>query len=227
MFGKKRRSPGNFKEEIASHLAHEADDMRDRGKCADPEAAARRAFGNVTKLEERSYESRHWMWFDHLRIDLRQAVRQLRKRPGFSAMVILILGLGIGANSAIFSVIRAVLLRPLPYKDPGRLAMVFADDPARELHEGRTSLLNFADWKNQNRSFEDMTAFTPQTFLLGTDGPPERMRSARVSASFWSVLGVSPILGRLFTTQEEKRDERVVVLSYSLWQRQFGGNSPD
>jgi hypothetical protein len=111
MFGKKRRSPGNFKEEIASHLAHEADDMRDRGKCADPEAAARRAFGNVTKLEERSYESRHWMWFDHLRIDLRQAVRQLRKRPGFSAMVILILGLGIGANSAIFSVIRAVLLR--------------------------------------------------------------------------------------------------------------------
>jgi hypothetical protein len=105
--------------------------------------------------------------------------------------------------------------------------MVFADDAARELHEGRTSLLNFADWKNQNRSFEDMTAFTPQTFLLGTDGPPERMRSARVSASFWSVLGVSPILGRLFTTQEEKRDERVVVLSYSLWQRQFGGNSPD
>jgi predicted permease len=101
--------------------------------------------------------------------------------------------------------------------------MVFADDPARELHEGRTSLLNFADWKNQNRSFEDMTAFTPQTFLLGTDGPPERMRSARVSASFWSVLGVSPILGRLFTTQEEKRGERVVVLSYSLWQRQFAG----
>jgi predicted permease len=68
-----------------------------------------------------------------------------------------------------------------------------------------------------------MTAFTPQTFLLGADGPPERMRSARVSASFWSVLGVSPILGRLFTTQEEKRDERVVVLSYSLWQRQFAG----
>lgn len=223
MFGKRRRSPEDFREEIASHLAHEADDMRDRTKCADPEAAARRAFGNITMLEETSYERRHWMWFDHLRIDLRQAARQVKKRPGFSVMVILILGLGIGANSAIFSVIRAVLLRPLPYKDPGRLAMVFGDDPARELHEGRTSLLNFADWKNQNRSFEDMTVFGPQTFLLGIGGPPERMRCARISANFWSVLGASPILGRVFTSMEEKRGERVVVLSYSLWQRQFAG----
>ncbi len=223
MFRKKRRSPEDFKQEIASHLAHEADAMRDRGKCADPDAAARRAFGNITALEETRYERRHWMWFDHLRIDFRLAVRQLHKRPGFSAMVILMLALGIGANSAIFSVIRAVLLRPLPYRDPGRLAMVFADDPARELHEGRTSLLNFADWKNQNRSFEELTVFAPQTFLLGTDGPPERMRSARVPANFWSVLGVSPILGRTFTADEEKRAERVVVLSYSLWQRQFAG----
>ncbi len=223
MFGKRRRSPEDFKQEIASHLAHEADDVRDTSRCTDPEAAARRAFGNITKLEETRYERRHWMWFDHLRIDCRQAVRQLKKRPGFSALLILILGLGIGANSAIFSVIRAVLLRPLPYKDPGRLVMVFADDPARELHEGRTSLLNFADWKNENRSFEEMTVFAPQTFLLGTDGPPERLRSARVSASFWRVLGVSPILGRSFTSEEEKRSERVVVLSYSLWQRQFAG----
>jgi predicted permease len=225
MFRKKRRSPEDFKEEIASHLAHESDDLRDRGKCSDPEAAARRAFGNITAIEEKSYERRHWMWIDHLKMDLRQAFRQLRKRPGFSAMIILILGLGIGANSSIFSVIRAVVLRPLPYKDPGRLAMVFADDPARELHEGHTSLLNYRDWKRNSRSFEDMALFRPQTFLLGTDGSPERMRSARVPASFWSVLGVSPILGRTFTAEEEKRAERVVVLSYSLWQRQFAGSS--
>lgn len=223
MFGKNRRSPEDLREEIASHLAHEADDVRDRGRCADPESAARRAFGNITALEEASYEHGHWMWFDHLLLDLRQSVRQLKNRPGFSVMVIVTLALGIGANSAIFSVIRAVLLRSLPYKDPDHLAMVFADDPARELHEGRTSLLNFADWKNQNRSFVDLTVFTPQTFLLGTDGAPERMRSARVPANFWSVLGVQPILGRVFTADEEKRGERVVVLSYGLWQRQFGG----
>ncbi len=223
MFWKKRRSPEDLREEIASHLAHQADDIRDRGKCPDPQAAARRAFGNITALEEASYEHRHWMWLDHLRLDFRQAVRQLKKRPGFSVMVVLILALGVGANSAIFSVIRAVLLRSLPYKDSGRLAMVFTDDPARELHEGRTSLLNFADWKNQNRSFEDMTVFTPQTFLLGTEGSPERMRSARVPANFWPVLGVRPILGRVFTSDEEKRGERLVVLSYGLWQRQFAG----
>ncbi len=223
MFGKKRRSPEDLRAEIDSHLAHQADDIRDRGRCGDPEAAARRAFGNITVLEEASYERRRWMWLDHLRLDLQQAVRQLRKRPGFSAMVILTLALGIGANSAIFSVVRAVLLRSLPYADPDRLGMVFADDPARELHEGRTSLLNFADWKNQNRSFEDMTVFAPQTFLLGTDGAPERMRSARVPANFWRVLGVRPILGRVFTSDEEKRRERVVVLSYGLWERQFAG----
>ncbi|HZQ51089.1 MAG TPA: ABC transporter permease [Bryobacteraceae bacterium] len=223
MFWKKRRSAEDLREEIASHLAHQVDELRDRGRCADPEAAARRAFGNITAFEEASYERRHWMWLDHLVLDLRQAVHQLKKRPGFSVMVVLTLALGIGANSAIFSVIRAVLLRPLPYKDPGRLAMLFADDPARELHEGRTSLLNFADWKKENRSFEDMTVFTPQTFLLGTEGAPERMRAARVPANFWPVLGVQPILGRVFTADEEKRAERVVVLSYGLWQRQFGG----
>ena len=106
------------------------------------------------------------MFFDHLKRDLRQAVRQLRRRPGFSAIVILTLALGIGANSAIFSVVDAVLLRPLPYKDPARLAMVFSGDPARELHEGRVSLLNFEDWKSQSRSFEYMTVFIGQTFLL-------------------------------------------------------------
>ncbi len=224
MFRKKRRCPEDLREEIASHLAHQADDLRDFGGCADPESAARRVFGNVTAVEEASYEHQHWMWFDHLKRDLRQSFRQSKRRPGFSAMVVLTLALGIGANSAIFSVIQAVLLRPLPYKNPDRLAMVFGDDPARELHEGRTSWLNFGDWKNQNRSFKDMTLFTPQTFLLGTNGAPERMRLARVPANFWSVLGVQPLLGRVFTSDEEKRAERVVVLSYGFWQREFAGS---
>ncbi|MBV9761394.1 MAG: ABC transporter permease [Acidobacteriaceae bacterium] len=223
MFWRKRRSEEDFEREIASHLAHEADDLRDSGKHSDPEAAARRAFGNITAIREASYECSRWLWLDHLGLDLRQAFRQLKKRPGFSATAILTLALGIGADSGIFSVIRAVLLKPLPYKDPEKLAMVYADDPARELHEGRTSFPNFTDWKNQNRSFEDLAVFSPQTFLLGTGGAPERMRSARVTASFWPVLGVTPILGRVFTSEEEKLGERVVVISYPLWQRQFGG----
>jgi predicted permease len=225
MFPRNRRSPDDFKAEIESHLAHEADQLRDTTHSTDPEAAARRAFGNVTAVEEARYEHERWMLFDHLMRDLRQACRQLKHRPGFSAIVILTLALGIGANSAIFSIVQAVLLRPLPYKDPGRLAMLFSGDPARELHEGRVSLLNFADWKNRNRSFEDMTIFIGQTFLLGTDGPPERMRSARVPANFWTVLGVEPVLGRVFTPEEEKRGDRVAVLSHQLWQQVFAASN--
>ena len=223
MWWRKKRSLEDFKDEIESHLAIEADEIRDAGASGDSDAAARRAFGNVVATQERWYEHSHWMFFVHLRSDLRQAVRQIKRRPGFCLVVILTLALGIGANSSIFSIVDAVLLRPLPYKDPSRLAMVFSGDPARELHEGRVSLLNFADWRSRNHSFEDMTAFIGQTFLLGTDGPPERMRSARVEANFWPLLGVQPLLGRVFTPEEEKRGERLAVLSYQLWQQQFGG----
>jgi putative ABC transport system permease protein len=223
MWWRKKRSFEDFQQEIDSHLAIEADELRDHGLAADPDAAARRAFGNITATQERWYRNSHWMFFDNLRRDLRQALRQIEKRPGFCLVVVLTLALGIGANSAIFSVVQAVLLRPLHYKEPSRLAMVFSGDPARELHEGRVSLLNFTDWKSRNHSFDDMTAFIGQTFLLGTSGSPERMRSARVSANFWPLLGVEPLLGRVFTPEEEKRGERLAVLSYQLWQDQFGG----
>ncbi len=223
MWRRKKRSFADFKEEIECHLAMEADEIRDTVPRADSEAAARQAFGNVAATQERWYEHNHWMFFDYLSRDLRQALRQIKRRPGFCMIVILTLALGIGANSAIFSIVEAVLLRPLPYRDPSRLAMVFSGDPAREPHEGRVSLLNFVDWRSQNRSFEDLTAFIGQTFMLRTGGLPERMRSARVGANFWPLLGVEPLLGRAFTAEEEKRGERVAVLSYPLWQQQFGG----
>ncbi len=223
MWWRKKRSFDDFKHEIESHLAIEADEIRNTGPCPDSDAAARRAFGNVAATQERWYEHRHWMFFEFLSRDLRQALRQMKRRPGFCMVVILTLALGIGANSAVFSIVEAVLLRPLSYKDPSRLAMLFSGDPARELHEGRVSLLNFADWRTRNRSFVDMTVFIGQTFLLGTDGSPERMRSARVAANFWPLLGVEPLLGRVFTPEEERLGERVAVLSYQLWQQQFGG----
>ena len=125
------------------------------------------------------------------------------------------LGLGIGANTAIFSVMNAVLLRPLPYREPDRLAMLWSGDSAHGLFEGRVSLLNFADWKSRSRAFENMTILAGQTFLLGgNDGPPERMRSARVAENFFPLLGVDPVLGRTFSADEEKRGEPVVILSY-------------
>jgi predicted permease len=226
MFWRKRRSSQDLAEEIASHMAHEADQVQESGKPrTDAEAEARRAFGNETLAKEALYQHGRWLLWDQISRDLRLALRIFLRRPGFSAVVVLTLALGIGANIAIFSVIQAVLLRPLPYRDPGRLAMLWSADPAHGVEEGRVSLLNFADWKVRSRTFEDMTFFIGQTFLLGSkDGPPERMRSARVTANFFPLLGVSPILGRAFSPDEEQRGESVVVLSYGLWQRRFGGS---
>lgn len=222
---RKKRPLSDLAEEIESHLALEADQLRDSGHQGDAVSAARRAFGNVTSVEEAFYERGRWLWFDSIARDLRQAFRLFARRPAFSVVVIVTLALGIGANTTIFSVMNAVLLRPLPYRDPGRLAMLWQENSAHDILNGRVSLLNFADWKNSNHTFEDMTFFGAQTFLLGNpDGPPERMRSARIDGNFFSLLGVKPVLGRVFGPDEERRAEPVVVLSYRLWQRSFGGS---
>jgi predicted permease len=226
MFWQKKRPPQDFTQEIQAHLAHAADEFEESGKPrAEAEQAARRAFGNVTQVQERFYEYGRWRMWDRFVGDLGFALRLLWRRPAFSIVVVLTLALGIGADTAIFSVINAVLLRPLPYRDPDRLAMLWSEDSARGLLEGRVSLANAADWKSRNHSFEDLTFFAPQTFLLGRpDGPPERMRSARISANFFAILGVEPILGRVFSREEENRGESVAVLSYRLWRDRFGGS---
>ncbi len=224
MFWRKKRPLSDFDEEIRSHLEHEADELQQQGT-ADSEGASRRAFGNVTGVKEAYYERGRWLPLDQLALDLSNAVRLLWRQPAFSLIVILTLAVGIGANTAIFSVINAVLLRPLPYKEPASLAMLWSEDSAHGLLEGRVSLLNFADWKNRSRTFEDITQFAGQTFLLGNDdGPPERMRAARVAANFFPLLGIEPALGRVFSADEERRGESVVVLSNGLWLRRFGGS---
>jgi predicted permease len=226
MFWWRKRPSNDFSEEIRSHLAIEADEREEYGDARkDADAGARQAFGNVMRIEEEIYTRSHWMLWDQFKRDLRHALRLFWRQPGFSAVVVLTLALGIGANTAIFGVVNAVLLRPLAYKDPGELAMLWSEDPAHGLHEGRVSLLNFADWKSRNHSFSDMTLFNGQTFLLGSkDGPPERLRSARVFANFFPMLSVEPVLGRVFGEEEEKLAEPVVVLSYGLWQRRFAGS---
>ncbi|HYP01332.1 MAG TPA: ABC transporter permease, partial [Pyrinomonadaceae bacterium] len=159
--------------------------------------------------------------------DLRYGFRMLWKSPGFTLVTVLALALGIGANTAIFSVVNTVLLRPLPYKTPDRLVWLWETSPQNDIPKEVASYPNFEDWRQQNQNFEAVTAFSGTTAsLTGTDGEPERLPGAAVLGDFFTVLGVEPMLGRKFVAEEnEEGKHRVVILSHSLWQRQFGGDA--
>jgi putative ABC transport system permease protein len=157
--------------------------------------------------------------------DLRYGVRMLLRKPGFTLVAIITVSLGIGANTAIFSVVNAVMLRPLPFQEPDRLAMLWTDDLKRSLHEQATSYLTFTDWRTQSQTFADMAIFSSNPLVLTGGDEPERVKGEFVSANLFPLLGVEPVLGQTFSPDEEKRGEHVVVLSYGLWQRRFGGAS--
>jgi predicted permease len=157
--------------------------------------------------------------------DLRYASRTLRCSPSFTAIAIMTLALGIGANTAMFSVVNAVRLRPLSYQDPDRLAMLWTNDLKRDIREEGTSYPTFLDWRRQSRAFADMAICSrgnPVTLTGGNE--PERVMGEAVSANLFPLLGVTPILGRTFSDDEEQQRERVVVLTYALWQRRLGGS---
>jgi len=157
--------------------------------------------------------------------DLRYGLRMLAKNPGFTTVAVVALALGIGANSAIFSVVNAVLLRPLPYKNPDALVIVWDEQTHLGFPKDTPSPANFLDWREQNTVFEGMAATNERSFNLTGAGEPERLDGLRVSANLFSLLGVEPQLGRAFTAEEDKPGIRVVILSHSMWQRRFGGDA--
>jgi putative ABC transport system permease protein len=138
----------------------------------------------------------------------------LRKNPGFTFVAVLTLALGIGATSALFRMVEAVLLKPLPYQETSRLAVLWTDNVRQNLHEERTSYPNFEDWQKQNSTFEDMAFASAFTVNLTVGEEPERLVAGRTSANLFSLLGVKPILGRTFSNEEEKRGERVIVMGF-------------
>jgi putative ABC transport system permease protein len=155
--------------------------------------------------------------------DLRYGFRMLTKRPGFTLVAVLTLALGIGANTAIFSVVNAVMLRPLPFKDPERLVMVWETSPSRRTNTATPA--NFLDWREQNQVFEEMAAFAHVSFNLIGNGDPERINGTSVSTNFFHLLGVDPALGIGFDTESVRSGNwKVVVLSHDFWQRRFGGD---
>jgi len=224
MFGRKRKLD-DFGAEIDTHLQLEYERQRELGLSEEEaRAAARRAFGNVMQAKERFYESHRWLWLDHFWQDLSYSARTLRKSPGCTVIAILTLAIGIGANTALFSVVNGVLLNPLPYPQPDPLVALYSR--ANEFNKYSISYPNFLDWSRQNHSFSSLAAFRGETFTLTGIGEPERLDANMVSATFFPLLGVNPIIGRNF---EEKEDQlgaaRVALITEGLWKRKFGAAS--
>ena len=155
----------------------------------------------------------------------RPAVRSLGRSPGFAIAVIGTLALGIGANTAVYSVVEAALLRPLPYPEPDRLVFLAGEHRPGGMGE-EVSTANFLDWRRESRSFDGLGAFAPAMLNLSHDAVPERLRAAQVTPGALAAIGAAPLRGRLFLPDEERADSRVAILSYGLWKSRFGGD-PD
>src|SRR5688572_26848434 len=158
--------------------------------------------------------------------DIHYGIRSLLKHPGFTAIVVITLALGIGANTAMFSVINAVLLRPLPYHEPQRLVTIWEESPERGLYQMPVSFANLRDWIEQNHTFDQISAYTFTNNNLIGAGEPVRLGSVRVSSNLFSLIGAAPQLGRAFLPEEDKEGaNKVVILSHALWKNRFGSDS--
>jgi predicted permease len=213
-------------ESIREHLDEKIADLMDDGMTREEaERSARREFGNVTLIQERSREVWQWPSLESIWADIIFALRQLRRSPGFTTVALLTLALGIGANTAIFSVINGVLLHPLPFHDPARLMVLDEKWMPRFPHFEATPH-DFLAWREQSQSFDQLGAFVTMAFNLSEGDRSERISGARVTANLPEVLGVEPILGRSFTAKEDMTgNDRVVLLGYNLWKQRFAGDA--
>jgi putative ABC transport system permease protein len=212
-------------DEITSHLAEATEEYLRHGLTPEEaRRAAKRSFGGVPQTKEVYRQVRSFTWLEELPRDLRYALRTLRKSPAFTATAAATLALAIGANTAMFSVLNAVLLRPLPYRSPEQLAMLWTEDPTLNLREGRSALWDVEQWRGQNQSFADLATFdTVSTVLSGADGV-EQIVGASISANLLPLLGVHPVLGRSFSSEEAEQRQRLVLISHRFWQARFGGS---
>ena len=184
---------------------------------------ARMQAGGMAQVKEQIREVRPGVWLETFWSDLRHGAHGLRKSPGFTAIAIITLALGIGANAAIFSFVNAVLLKPLPYPQPKRIVSVWEKNPGGGSNP--ISTLNFLDWKQQNRCFQFLSAVARDTVTLIGSGSPEELNVQRVSASYFKVLGVDATLGRTFAANEDQAgNDLEVVLSNRIWRSRFGGD---
>jgi putative ABC transport system permease protein len=217
-------------EEMRFHIELRAEENVRSGMM--PQEARRKAeqqFGRLDRIKEEGYDVRGGRWLEATWQDLRYGARMLMKQPGFTLIAVITLALGIGANTAIFSVVNAVLLRPLPYRDAGRLVVPVSVNPARGTEDGNITYADYLDWKKE-QVFAHVAAID-NTFtnadLSGDTGEPERVNLAVVTEDYFAVLGVAPLLGRAFQADDYNMawPPRTLILSDSLWRRRYGGDA--
>jgi putative ABC transport system permease protein len=214
--------------ELRFHIEKETELNMARGMAPEEaRLAALRNFGGVEQVKEAGRDVRGTRLIEELWQDLRFGARMLVRKPGFSSIAVLTLALGIGANTAIFTVVDAALLHGLPYNDPDRLVQMWETRRSGEIKQLDASYPDYLDWEQPSEVIEGICGYTGWggSFTLTGRGEPERIEGARVTASFFSVLGVAPIAGRDFLPDEDRpQAERTVILSYGLWQRRFGAD---
>jgi putative ABC transport system permease protein len=212
--------------EMRSHLELQVEANIKAGMSpAEAREKAMRSFGNVNRAVDAAYDVKGGGLLETLAQDIRYGARVLAKHKAFTAVAVITLALGIGANTAIFSVVNELLLRPLPYGDADRIVMLWEVTPEGR-HQNTTSRANFRAWRDQSTSYDYIAAFTDQRFNLTGDGEPEELSVQFALPDIFKVLGVDPILGRALLPEDaEAGKPPVAVLSYGLWQRRFGGQS--
>ncbi len=222
--GQNRAVKQEIDEELRFHIEQRTAENIAAGMT--PEEAvreARKRFGNLQNVREECREVRHASFGETLLQDVRFGFRMLRKNPGFTAVAVLTLALGIGANTAVFSAVNASLLRPLPYREPNRIVQVWSRTESNP--RIGPSLPDFKDYKEQSRSLAKLAFYRAASFHFTATKEPKEVRGGRVSAEFFDVLGVPPLLGRTFFPEETiPGNDQVVLLAYGIWQRRFGGD---
>jgi predicted permease len=222
----RRRHERDLQDEFAAHLQMDAQERIESGvTTGEAREAAHRDFGNVLRIAEDTRSTWGWVTVEQFVADLRYALRSLRKRPGFAVVTVLTLALGIGANTAIFSIVNAVLLRPLPFPNPDRLVSVFSVNPLVGDGAPRSSApADYKEWRDHSRTLEHLAAYTGGGAALRFGERPENVVVTRVTANFFDALGVRPMLGRPFEAADDLTSADKIILSHRWWQSRFSGD---
>ena len=221
-----RQMDREIDDEITSHLAEATEEYVQQGLSPEEaRRAAQRRFGGVTQTKEVYREVRSFLWLQEVPRDVRYALRTLRQSPTFAVTAAATLALAIGANTTMFSVLNAVLLRPLPYRAPEQLAMLWTEDPTQNLHEGRSALWDVEQWLTRSQSFADMATFDSVSTVLTAAEGTEQIVGASTSPNLLALLGVQPVRGRNFSSEETDAQKRLVLISHRFWQARFGGSN--